>query len=150
MTCNGLELDTIDEWVYATLLANTTLVGMLGDKADAPEGPGLFADTIRDNTTYPYVLWKMMSEADSLTSYGDTILVVADYNIQVVDRAETYDAIKPINKLVYTDLHQQSGTATDGVVRKCIRLRQVKYPSINETIQYRHLGGIYRFWVEGP
>lgn len=149
MTVNGLELTTVDEWIYSTLAGDNTLVGYLGDGGSSPGGPGVFMDTIRDDTTYPYVIGNLMISMDTLTSSGDSLIVVADYTIKGVDRAVNYDVLAHMHQRMFQLLHNQSGTTADGRVLKCLRQRQVKYSRINETIQYRHLGGIYRFWVEG-
>ena len=139
----GLELSAIDEYIYQTLSADGTLTSLLG----APDE--IHVDTIHDKEVYPYILATMLSTAQTQVVNGYDVLTTADYQVRAVDRAQSYQAVKPIAGRIYQLLHQASGVVSDGLVLKCIRVRQLHFPTIEETISYRHLGGIYRFWVEG-
>lgn len=150
MSTQGLEAFAIDTYIYATLAADATLVGMLGsDPLGGGTDPEINVDTIPTTEVYPYVYAQLQSAADTLTVDGTIVLVRADYIIRAVDRAESYQAIAPIAARIFELLHQSSGATPDGQILKCIRQRPIHYPEITEAVSYRHMGGLYRFWVEG-
>lgn len=146
---NGLELPAIDNFFYLTASADAALTALLGVALDPDVNPGVYVDTVPAETTYPYVLATMRATGDTLTSDGTIVLTRADYLIKGVDRAESYEGLRPIAQRLHQLFHQAEGVVADGLVLKCIRQQAIHYPEIHEDVSYRHLGGIYRFWVEG-
>src|SRR5260370_34414920 len=105
MTVKGLELKVADEWLYTTLAGDDVLTDMLGNQ----DPPGIFNETIPKDVTYPYIIWNLVIESDTITSRGDTLLVITDLAIKGVDRGPTYERLAPISQRLYQLLHQQSG-----------------------------------------
>lgn len=137
----GLELIAMDDWIVSTLSSASDVTDIVGTR--------IFSEQMPKDVKFPYVIFNTMATNDALTQDQVTVLVMADYQIKGVDRASSYNTLAPLSAAIYAALHRQGGTVTDGYIHRCSRQRTIKYPEVRENVHYRHLGGMYRLWVEG-
>lgn len=150
----GLESYTVDEFIFGRLTGDATLLGLL-NAAYAASGQlpvsatEVYSETIPVDITYPYIIFQMRPSMDDTTVVnGIRIFSRIDYLVKVVDRNQSYGLIAPIYSRVDQLLHMTSGTVADGQVYYSQRMRPFRMPEIDDAIQYRHMGGIYRFTVQ--
>jgi hypothetical protein len=142
----GLEPLVVEEYIFTQLNvpALTSLV---------PDAPGqtlveIYSDTVPPDVRFPYVIFQMQSNSDTMTTDGTRVLWVATYIVKAVGRTKSYIGLGPIASQIDILLHKQSGVVSDGTVLHSRRLQVVRYPEVTDGVNYRHLGGSYRFWTE--
>jgi hypothetical protein len=147
----GLELEVVDEFVYTTLHNDVQLGDLLNAAYQGSNDPSnieqVYGDTLPPDVVYPYIFYQHSANADTMTTDSVIVMNRSLWIVKVVDRAETYQLAKPIYGRVHALLHRASGTVVDGQVLHCRRESRIHYPEITEAVSYRHLGGVYHFWV---
>lgn len=150
----GLETFAADEFIYGQLKNDATLMGLLNaaySKYGQPPvaAPEIYAETIVPDVTYPYIIFQMHTALpDSTVVNGIRIWSRLDYLVKVVDREQSYSTIAPIYSRMDQLLHLTAGTVADGQVYWSQRIRPFRMPEVDDAIQYRHMGGIYRITVQ--
>jgi hypothetical protein len=150
----GLESWAADEFIYAKLKNDATLTALIQAVyakygQEVPADPEVYSDTVPSTITFPYVIFQLRTPfPDTTVVEGIRIFTRLDYLVKVVDRAQSYADIAPIYSQVDKLLHLATGTVADGVVYFTQRMQLFRFPEIDDAIQYRHLGGIYRLTVQ--
>jgi hypothetical protein len=141
VTNNSVEtVDLIEPWIWSTLSTDSALLGLV--PIDSISGT-LSATEL----TPPYVTFSMNSIFDVITGAGgDRIGVEALYLVKAVSADGSWDVIAPIARRLNVLLNKPYEVVTlpDGGSLSCLRDRIIQYPEVNEGVQYRHLGGLYR------
>ena len=138
MSSNGLEpVEIIDPWLYATFSGDAEIVSHV--KTRITDGAAL------GPTATPFITWTMNSSRDIQKSNGDTLWNESLYLIKVVGQGASYKPLVPIAKRMNTLLDMRTNVpGPNGGVLTIRRDRLVRYPELDDNIQYRHLGAIWR------
>jgi hypothetical protein len=134
-------IELIEPWIYGRLLADDALLALIGG---IDHVSGTLSST---ELVPPYVTFLMNSTADVIAGAGgDRISTENLYVIKSVVASGSWDDVTPIAKRIDALFHLPYATVTYealGVVTS-IRERVISYPEVDDGVQYRHLGGIYR------
>lgn len=127
----------IDPWLYATLSGDPALAGLVSGRISGT----LSVDTL----AVPYVTFLMQSSRDIAGVGGTRISTDNLYAVKAVAQTGTWDDVNAIAQRIDALLHRPSAVMTQGSGSlSCIREQIIQYPEVEEGLQYRHLGGIYR------
>ena len=136
------ELGLIDTWLYATLVANSAVKGLVSARiydALAPQG-----------TALPYVVFQLQAAPiDTVVIGGMRIATNALYTVRGVAEGAGFADASSIAAAIDGALHGVRATVAAGVVLSCHRERPLKLPpEVTEGgAVYYHEGGIYRLRV---
>ena len=133
------ELGAIDTWLYATLSADATLVGLVAGRvydSVAPQGAVL-----------PCIVFQHQGAHDVRGNGPGRIMASTVYLVKAIGQGSSFTALEAIANRVDVLLQGQSGSNTKG---QCwaVREQPFKLAETDEGIQYRHLGGLYRIWAK--
>lgn len=138
-------LAALERWLYATLTADASLTAITGGQ--------VYFDSVPDTATVPYV-YITNSDMRDLKGTGPNIYATrAHYAVRCV--AETppgglTTALINAAERIHTVLHAGSGSNADGSTIACVREQPFSMTERDPATgrPYRHLGGIYRIWVQ--
>ena len=137
----GAEVAVLDEWVEAVCASSAAITGEAGDR--------VFSELAPADAVYPFVVYQTQSTTDLHVVGPDRLLTEVELLIRGVSATSSYTPLKPLAKAIDLAFHGTVGT-TDGSTISCLRrTRQFKLVEQYEGSQVRHLGGIYRVWVQG-
>ena len=135
-----IELLRIDQWLYATLNGDATLMALVSGvhNAIATQGAAL-----------PYVVFNFQGGGD-VRGVGPTrIMSSALYQVKAVGGGASYAPLKAAVDRMDLLLQGASGSVTDGWIYSCVREQPIAfYETTPGGVQYRHAGGLYRIVVQ--
>lgn len=138
MSSNGLEpVEIIDPWLYTTLANDPEIRSQVAGRiaADGAFGP----------TGTPFITWTMNSSRDIQQAQGSTLWNESLYLVKVVGQGGSYVPITPIAKRINTPLDMVTNApGPNGGFITIRRDRLVRMPEVDDNVQYRHLGAIWR------
>jgi hypothetical protein len=138
------ETTRVDEWLYATLTADTALRNELGG---APPATRVFSDVAPQGTPSPWLVFSFVTADDTVgVNPGTRILVRGLWIVKGIARAESYlGALRTIADRIDAVLQAASGSTVSGVtVVLSHRVRPIRYAEVDDAgVQIRHLGGLY-------
>lgn len=127
----------IETWLWDTLSADATLMGLVDNS--------LSGTLSSEALTVPYVTFLMQSSRDVVGNAGQRISTDNLYVVKGVTQSGSWDDGEAIAERIDALLHRPSAVMTSGSGSlTCIREQIVQYPEVQDGIQYRHLGGIFR------
>jgi hypothetical protein len=130
-------VEIAEEWLYATLSADGTLAGLVGDRITGTLSPELLV--------MPYVTFLMQSSRDVSAVGGIRISTDNLYLVKAVGQTSTWDDLKPIASRIDYLIHRPGSVMVEGTGSlTCTRERVHQMAEVDEGLQYRHLGGVYR------
>lgn len=136
---SGIETtEVVEPWLFATLSADATLMGLVG---------GVLVNTSEDAVEDPPDAWleyAYVSARDILAVGGTRVQVDAIYQVKAVVRGSSYDPATAIFRRVSTLLDRPETQSTTHGDISCRRETIIQYPERQDGTQYRHLGGTYR------
>lgn len=124
-----------DTWLFERLTSDPVLAAA-----------GVFADLAPRDREPPYVVFSLLSATDVNGLGARRIMANALYTVRAVAVGESYP--DDLARRIDAALHGQRGTAADGQVLGCVREQALRYTALNDGIQERHLGGIYRLFIQ--
>lgn len=131
-------IDLVEPWLYSALSSDPQLVEMVGVDSIS----GTLSPEVLDP---PYVTFLMQSTRDVSEVAGIRISTDNLYIVKAVAQTGSWDDVRPIANRISGLLHRPhevvslpTGSLT------CTRERIVQYPEVDEGLQYRHLGAIFR------
>lgn len=135
------EIVTAETWLYTKLHGDSTLLALCTG--------GVFTWPVPATYSQPYVLYQMQSGMDIRGNGPTRIGVNGLWLVRAVFEALTYtgNLLSAANRIDVL-LHAASGTATGGVVWACVREQPFQLVEVADGRQFRHLGGLYRLWVQ--
>ena len=136
----GIEtVDLIEPWIYATLSGDPELLALV----NGIEGvSGTLSPT---ELRVPYVTFMLDSPRDIRGIGGHIISVDALYLIKAVGATSSWDDLLPIVARIKQLLHRPNEVVmVPGGSLTCLRERIVQYPEELKSVQYRHLGALWR------
>jgi hypothetical protein len=132
-----ITVGVIEPWLYDLLSTDSEIVDLVGESVSGTLSGELLAT--------PYVTFLLQDHGDIQGVGGIEIMGDCLYMVKAVDRASGWDTVGPIAARIHALLHRPHTNITipNGSLTT-IRERIIQYPEVNEGIQFRHLGGIYR------
>lgn len=133
-----------DSWLYAVLAGDSTLVGLATGGVYAYNNPNR-------TPVFPYVLFQLQAPGMDVRGVGPVrIMAPMVYLVRGIVEANSFGGnLKTIADRIDTLLQAASGTAAGGSVLSCVREQPFALPEVaGDGRQYRHLGGIYRLFVQ--
>lgn len=131
-----IETTRIDEWLYTLLSADTELNAVVDDRVYgyvAPQGAAM-----------PFVLFAYQGGRDVRGVGPSRIMASALYQVKVVGEGASFSGLEAIADRLDALLQGASGSVTDGAVLMCVREQPIVYVEVDNGVQYRHLGGLWR------
>lgn len=131
-------VEIVDEWLYHVLSTDGPLTEMVGI--------GSISGTLSSTElTAPYVTFLCQSSVDVRGVGGVRISTDNLYEVKAVAQSGSWDDVRPIASRIgeLIDLPNTTVTRPGGQL-VCVRERIISYPEVDEGLQYRHLGGVYR------
>ncbi len=135
----GIEpVEIIDPWLWKTLSTDPTIVSLVAQRISngAALGP----------SQTPFITWEMNSSIDRTNSSGQTIFSNSLFVVKAVGQGGSYRPVLPIAKRINELLAGKDVTTENGTLQ-CRRDRVIRYVELDDNVQYRHLGGIYRIYA---
>lgn len=133
---SGIEpVEIIDPWLYSTLKNDTQIAAAVGTRIS--NGGALGA------TATPFITWDMNSSIDKTSADGTTIWNESLFEVKVVGQGGSFSPIAPIASRINDLLQGVNATTAKGVIA-CRRDRVIRYVEVDDNVQYRHLGAIWR------
>lgn len=133
-----------DSWLYGLLNGDATLIGQ------APGG--VYAHNNPSKTlVFPYVLFQQQAIGTDVRGVGPArIMAPLLYLVRGIAEGNSFGgSLRSIADRIDALLQAQHGTSAGGVIVACVRERSFALPEVAaDGRQYRHLGGIYRIWVQ--
>lgn len=134
------ETTTVETWLYSVLSNDVTLSGLVGGRIYgyvAPEG-----------ATFPLVIYQFQGGRDVAGVGATRIMTSGVWVVKGVDCETSFTALKAIADRIDALLHKSSGSVADGQVLACVREEPFSLVEVIDSVQYRHLGGMYRVLVQ--
>jgi hypothetical protein len=130
-----------ETWLYSKLSADATLLGLVSTR--------IYGYVAPPQTTYPLVIYQYQAGHDVGGVSAVRIMSQEVYVVKAVGRDTSFSTLKPIAKRIDELLHRASGSTADGQVLACVREQPFRMVEVEDGIEYRYLGGIYRIFVAG-
>lgn len=135
------EIVAAEQWIYAQLTADTPLMALMTG--------GVWRNLAPANTPPPYCIFQKQSGRDVSTVAGIRIMDNLLYTVKCVGLKTTYVAtLAAAAAYVDADLHRKSGTVTGASIFACTRQEPFSLDELVAGIEYTHLGGTYRLFVQ--
>lgn len=131
-------VEIVEPWLYAKMTGDSALVSLV--TLDGISGT-LSVETL----PLPYATFLNQSTRDIGVVDGGRITTDNLYMIKAVAKTGSWSDVLPIARRINAlfDLPGQVITLSNGSL-SCYKERTVQYPEVDEGLQYRHLGGIFR------
>lgn len=132
-----ITVGVIEPWLFDILSTDADLIALVGESVSGTLSGELLA--------VPYVTFLLQDHTDIQGVGGQEIMGDCLYMVKAVDRSAGWDTVRPIAERIHALLHRPHTNITipNGSLTT-IRERIIQYPEVEEGVQYRHLGGIYR------
>lgn len=138
----GVEVVTVDRWLYGVITGDATLAGIIGTRA--------YGHSVPPEAEPPFVMWTLASPGEDVMTVNTTrIWANPLYDIRLVMAAEDYTPLETGVAALDAALHRASGSNVSGVIVGCVREAPFAMPEFGQgASQLRHLGGRYRIFVQ--
>lgn len=127
-------------WIYEKLANDATLADLVDDRiydGIAPEG-----------AAFPYVVYSFQAGADTVVVGAARVLNSGLYLVKAVAETQSYSGPAEIADRIDDLLQAASGAADDGLILGANREQPIMYVEVVDTIQFRHVGGLYRIFTQ--
>lgn len=129
-----------ERWLYTTLAADAALGSVVSTR--------IYSSVAPQSSTLPCVVFQQQAARDVMGSgpyrYHSTML----YTVRVIDEAGGWGTVEASADRIDAVLHAASGTATGGTIVACVREQPFSMVESIDGRTFRHLGGIYRLWLQ--
>jgi hypothetical protein len=134
----GETVDLIEPWIYASLLADSDLMDLVG--------VGSISGTLSvGDLEPPYVTFLNQDSRDIVGNAGLIISTSNLYAIKAVARTGSWDDVRPIAARIKALFHLPGREVmVPGGSLTSNREILINYAEITEGVQYRHLGAVFR------
>lgn len=130
-----------DQWLYSTLAADATLTAAVSTRFYADEAP--------DKAAFPFVQWNLLSSVDVRGQGPNSIMLNCLYLVKAVGKTRSYGDLLPITKRVRELIDGKGGDTLAGDhIFSCSREEGFRLPEYLNGVSYRHLGAVYRIFVQ--
>lgn len=144
-----LESFRAETWLYSTLTADTS-AGGVNHATTGANGRIYSYLAPASATTYPQVIYNMMSGTDVMGVGAARVMSSLMYQVKVIGKgtAPNFGFIKAIADRIDTLLHAAAGTTADGRVLSCVREQSISYVEVSGSDVFSHTGGLFRIMVQ--
>jgi hypothetical protein len=143
------ETTRVDVWLQGVLAGNSTLTALVGAGT-----PRIHADRVPQGEPFPAVVHQLQGVVDVRTATSAArIMISGVWLVKGIVKAETYQGtLRSIADAIDALLEESPGGAadTDGVVFASVREAPFRLAELDEGVEYRHLGGLYRIVAQVP
>jgi hypothetical protein len=135
---SGIEpVDIVDPWLYSTLANDPQITAAVAKRISNGGALG--------PTATPFITWDMNSSRDILAHDGSVIFNESLFEIKVVGQGGSFAPVAPIGKRMDFLLGAATNVEVPGKGWVSSRRdRVIRYVELDDNVQYRHLGAIYR------
>jgi hypothetical protein len=152
----GLEGLVISGWVTKTLTSDAPLTALLGGADLTPlrvvEGVLPEDQPTRHPVTggpLPWITFTILEPQDVGVVGMVTITTLVEFQVRVTTPGASYGPAAPVYTRVHSLLHAKANQVTlAGTIATCERLTGIQFPERANGQDYRHLGGLFRAYVE--
>lgn len=138
MAAPGLELVTIETWLYERLANNAVGVSDRVYSGVAPR-----------EAEFPLVIYQLQTPEDVMTMNGARIMSQGVWIVKATMPTQSYADLSPIAALIDSRLHRQRYTeAGSGTVLACVRERPFMLAEVEDGLRLSHLGGFFRVFAQ--
>ena len=141
------ESTRVDQWLYATLAADSTLTALIGGATT----PRIYADMIPAAASYPAVVFQNQSTIGVIGATESTrIRITGVWAVFGIAETGTWvGALQDIADRVDSLLHASSGgTADSATIFTSHRIQGLRLLEERDGRQWRRLGGSYRVFAQ--
>ena len=142
MTGVGTEQQVAGDWIYDTLSTDPVIA------AAAPGG--VWDGPAKDGTPYPIVRFDLQS---ALSVRGNSFFEIMQnmiWLVRMVDVGGSYVPLEQGAQQIQSLLHGVAAvTVTDGIIESSAREQTFRQSRVDGGREFRHLGGLYRIYVQG-
>lgn len=134
------ESPEVETWLYGLFAGDATMHGYTADRwhnGVAPEG-----------TQSPYGIFAYHAGHDVRGVGPARIMSSTVYQVKIVATRENYANQRLAASRIDALLQAASGTTAAGRILACVRESEVNYKEVSNGVEYRHLGGLYRIYVQ--
>lgn len=125
-----------EQWLYTVLSGDTTLSSLVGGR--------IYSYLAPQDAVLPFVVYSHQAGHD-VRGVGPTrIMTSLVYQVKAVGQGGSFQPLKAIADRLDVLLQGASGSVVDGTVLMCVREQPVEYVEVENGVQYRHLGGLWR------
>ena len=130
-----------DQWLYETLIGDVSLSAIVGTRVYSDEAP--------PNAIFPYLQWNLISAVDIKGQSTFRIMANCLYVVKLVGKSTTYGSLMPASDRMHTLIDGKGGDTVAGDhVYSCSREEPYRLTEYVSGVSYRHLGGVFRIFVQ--
>lgn len=130
----------VERWLYITLAADAALGSVVSTR--------IYANVAPQSSALPCVVFQQQAGRDIMGSGPIRYMSTMLYTVRVIGETGSFSTIEAPADRIDAVLHAASGTATGGTVVACVREQPFSLVESTDGRTFRHLGGIYRCWVQ--
>lgn len=137
----GQEISGVEQFIYDRLIAVSAITDVVGDNIHGYQSP--------QHKAYPAIVWQLQAPSEDVKAIGNIrIMVRPIYVVRVVDQVTSWASLKPVADAIDAALEGATGVGDDYEVLVSYRMGPFGLVETVNALQYRHLGGSYRFAVQ--
>lgn len=143
-TYTGAEQAMVDTWVEARL--SDVAVAASLNAINAGLSGRVFLDYAPKGTAWPVVIFQCQDPPRDVRGVGtSSVMIDTLYIVKTVAQVDEYAPLAPIASVLHAAMTTSTGDAVgDGLVLTSVRNDQFSMVEVDEGIQFRHLGGVFR------
>ena len=142
-----VELTEVDQWLEGVLGGDTTITALVGARIYSWETP--------PNAPSPYIIFHPQAPGQDVRASGrfgtGRVLTTPLYLVRAIAAVNDWATLRPIALRIDQLLDDLTTTTVNGnhlSVQRESPFQLVEHDGVQQS--WRHLGGLYRFYVSGP
>lgn len=136
-----IETTLVESFIYDKLSSDATLTAAVGGRIYSYVAPA--------RTATPYVVFNAQSPGFDVMGVGTArVMLNCLYQVKVVVQDASFSKATDAANRIDALLHGAMGYPSGGEVLGCVREGPLAYAEVSDGIEYRHLGGLFRIWVQ--
>lgn len=136
-----VETFTADDFLFDRLSTDPVLIPLIPGGVHVDVAP----ETVEE---YPYIVFNLQAPRDIRGVGPARIMADLLYTIKATTRGNSYLPLREIANRIDEILTAASGSAIGGNVLHVIREESIHFPETVNGVEYRHLGGLFRLYVQ--
>ena len=158
-----IEAFSVDTWIYQTLSGDAELQQLSATAWAALQTPAvtpapsmrtdnwIWKDLASQGTMAPWLTFAQHSSRDIMGAFGQRIAAEPLYLVRLTAPGAGYAVLQAVANRVDDLLTQPGINATVGttVVQGVVREQTWELSEVLDNVQFKHVGGLYRFFVSG-
>lgn len=158
-----IEAFSVDTWLYETLSTDAQLTELAAVAWAALQTPAvvpapaarpdnwIWKDLAVQGTAAPWLTYAQHSAKDIIGAFGQRIACQPLYLVRITAPSSGYAVIQAMANRVDTLLTAPGVNAIVGstIVQGVVREQPWQLTEVMDNVQFKHVGGLYRFFVSG-